>query len=234
MIEATHQTLPDEQTAPVAAKRQNTVFVVEDDLDTREAITELFSPEGMKVRTFGSAEEFLSGYTANGPSCLLLDERLPGMGGSELLRRLRDRGIHVPSIVVTAYATTPTTVAAMQNGATTVLDKPCSDSRLREAVVEALEAENRRLEQQAGVDRAKAQLAELSENERLVLEMVLNGTPNKQNRQTSWRLRANRRSTTQQNLRCDRCEHRSRARTSVCGSWICRRLVNRQSPFGGG
>lgn len=158
----------------------DTVFVVEDDLDTREAISELLTPDGVKIRAFGSAEEFLNGYSSNGPACLLLDERLPGMGGTELLRRLHTDGVALPTVLVTAFATTPTTVSAMQHGATTVLDKPCSDSSLRQAVSEAIDQDRQRREREARAMAAKAKLAELSESERQVLDMVLSGTPNKQ------------------------------------------------------
>ncbi|MEM8865682.1 MAG: response regulator, partial [Planctomycetota bacterium] len=70
---------------PSESVTTQTVFVVEDDLDTRDALSELLTPSGLKVRSFGSAEEFLSSFKPNGPACLLVDERLPGMPGSELL-----------------------------------------------------------------------------------------------------------------------------------------------------
>ncbi|MEM9187355.1 MAG: response regulator [Planctomycetota bacterium] len=165
--------------APEAVGTQ-TVFVVEDDLDTREAITDLLSPSGVKVRSFGSAEEFLGRYSSNGPACLLLDERLPGMPGSELLRRLHADGIDLPTIVVTAYATTSYTVSAMRHGATAVLDKPCTEAILREAVSDALREDEKRRQREQAVVEAKQKLAELSDSERQVLQMVLDGTPNKQ------------------------------------------------------
>ncbi|MEM6329073.1 MAG: response regulator [Planctomycetota bacterium] len=177
MLAATTNALPAAAEQPTPSQ---TVFVVEDDLDTREAIAELFSPQGFKVRAFGSAEEFLSGYHPAGPACLLLDERLPGMPGSELLRRLHASGVRLPTVLVTAYATTPITVAAMRHGATTVLDKPCSDSNLREAVGHALEEDTQRRRREAHCAAAKDRLATLSDSERRVLEMVLQGTPNKQ------------------------------------------------------
>lgn len=156
-----------------------TVFVVEDDVDTREAISELLSPN-CKVRTFGSAEEFLNGFTANGPSCLLLDERLPGMSGSELLRRMHDEGVTLPTIFVTAFANTPLTVEVMRNGATTVLDKPCGASAMREAVLMALSQDQSRYHKKRAQDEARKKLEGLSDSESEVLRMVLDGTPNKQ------------------------------------------------------
>ena len=164
----------------MAGEVSKTVFVVEDDLDTRESITELLAPAGVKVRTFGSAEEFLSGYSPNGASCLLLDERLPGMTGSELVRRLHKGGVELPTIMVTAFATTPMTVDVMRHGATAVLDKPCSGSILQDAVSDALEKDILGRKRRQAVSSAKQKLEELSDSEREVLQMVLDGTPNKQ------------------------------------------------------
>lgn len=175
---ATTTSLAPSEASPEPAVR--TVYVVEDDLAAREAISELLSPSGMDVRTFRSAEEFLNGYSPTGVACLLLDERLPGMPGSELLRRLYEDGIELPTVVVTAFATTPYTVTAMRHGATSVLDKPCSDMMIREAVSDALSVDERRRRRQEGYRSAKQKLASLSESEREVLGMVVRGTPNKQ------------------------------------------------------
>ncbi|MEN1679013.1 MAG: response regulator [Planctomycetota bacterium] len=157
-----------------------TVYLVEDDLDAREALSELLSPSGLRIRAFGTAEEFLNGYSPNGPSCLLLDERLPGMSGSDLLRRMSNDGVNLPAVVVTAYATTSNTVAAMRSGATAVLDKPCSDSMLRAAVRDALDQDHQRRRRDEARDDARRRLTSLSDGERSVLDMVLQGTPNKQ------------------------------------------------------
>lgn len=173
------QTLVD-ATEPSQTAATETVYLVEDDLDAREALAELLSPSGLRVRAFGTAEEFLSGFSGNGPSCLLLDERLPGMSGSELLRRINSNGVTVPAVVVTAYATTSNTVAAMRSGATAVLDKPCSDSTLRAAVRDALDHDHLRRRRDAARDAARRRFDTLSDGERQVLHLVLQGTPNKQ------------------------------------------------------
>jgi FixJ family two-component response regulator len=157
-----------------------TVYVIEDDHATRSAMCELLEPTGLKVRSYDSAEAFLAGMQPNGPSCLLVDEQLPGMRGSELLRQLSRDGIRTPSVLVTAHATTPLTVEAMRHGATTVLDKPCSDSSLQEAVQAALEADAQRLALEEPQKIARERLAELSSSEAEVLRMVLDGVPNKQ------------------------------------------------------
>lgn len=169
-----------ETMSPGLTTETYTVFVVEDDAATREALTELFSPSGVKVQTFRSAEAFLSGYSVEGTACLLLDEELPGMRGSELLRQLHSNSVSLPTIVVTAFATTPYTVNAMRHGAAAVLDKPCSDTVLRETVHQALQEESHRRQREANIEAARQKLANLTDSERQVLEMVLHGTPNKQ------------------------------------------------------
>ena len=171
--------LTTDTAAAQAPQPEDVVYVVEDDSDTREALSELLSPSA-KVKSFASAEEFLNFTHANGPACLLLDEQLPGMSGSELLQRLhRDRRT-LPTVFVTAYADTPLTVNAMRHGATTVLDKPCGDAALRRAVAQALNEDRARRQRDGARRQAADALAKLSDSEREVLRMVLDGTPNKQ------------------------------------------------------
>ncbi|TWT30489.1 Transcriptional regulatory protein FixJ [Posidoniimonas corsicana] len=164
---------------PISDERK-TVFVIEDDAAARSAVCEMLEPKGLRVEAYESAEDFLANGQPNGPSCLLLDDRLPGMRGSELLRQLSNNGVHTPAVLVTGYATTSVTVDAMRNGAVSVLDKPCSDMALEEAVGVALEADvrRRRVEEPARV--AKERLSQLNDSEMQVLRMVLDGVPNKQ------------------------------------------------------
>lgn len=163
-----------------AAAAQKTVFVIEDDEAARDAMCELLSPGGLEVRSYESAEAFLEDFQPNGPSCLLVDERLPGMNGSELIRELTTRGVRTPSVLVTGHATTPLTVDVMRSGAITVLDKPCADTALWDAVQSALETDANRMAEEAPRSEARALLDELSDSEKQVLFMVLDGTPNKQ------------------------------------------------------
>jgi two-component system CheB/CheR fusion protein len=167
------------QSAPTSVS-EPTVFIVEDDDSARDGLREMFSPLGVQIHAFPTAEAFLSEFTPNGPACLLVDERLPGMNGTELLRQLRRDGVRTPSVLVTAYATTSTTVEAMQQGATTVLDKPCPEGALQSAVRAALELDQDRIERERPRKTAKEKLSKLSDSEWQVLRMVLNGVPNKQ------------------------------------------------------
>ncbi|MCO6046315.1 response regulator [Aeoliella sp. ICT_H6.2] len=158
----------------------DTVYIVEDDDSTREALGELIRPTGARVEAFRSAEDFLKSYEPRNPSCLLLDQRLPGISGCELLRQLRSEGVPVPAVFVTAYATTPMTVDAMRMGAVNVLDKPCCENELRDAIGLALSEHRKQLRRSANRREAATRLDQLTPSERDVLTRVLDGVPNKQ------------------------------------------------------
>ncbi len=159
---------------------QETVYIVEDDASTREALGELIRPTGAKVEAYRSAEEFLEGFNRENPACLLLDQRLPGISGCELLRQLRSEGVPIPAVFVTAYASTATTVDAMRMGAVNVLDKPCCENELRDAIGVALAHDRSQLQKSMTRQEAAHRIEQLSSSEQDVLVQVLNGVPNKQ------------------------------------------------------
>ncbi len=161
-------------------KHTGAVHVVDDDDHSRDALVELFRSHNCPAHGYRSAEDFLQSYQPGQTACLLVDERLPGMRGSELLRKLNQDGIQLPAVFVTAFANTPLTVDAMQHGAVTVLDKPCSDSQLAAAVDNALRISQGISAKMAARKAARERLEALTPQERQVLEMVLEGTPNKQ------------------------------------------------------
>lgn len=155
------------------------IYVIEDDATNRDALAALFETTG-EVVLFSSAEEFLIHHRRPAPSCLLVDQRLPGLSGSELLCRLSQEKRSLPAVLVTAFADTPSTVEAMQCGALTVLEKPCANSVLRSAIVNAIEIDRRRRKQAQRKEASAEAIAQLTENELEVLQMVLDGVPNKQ------------------------------------------------------
>lgn len=160
---------------------KDTVYIVEDDASTREALGELIRPTGASVEAYRTAEEFLEAYQGSGSDgCLLLDYRLPGISGSELLRQLRSDGAPLPAVVVTAHASTSMTVDAMRMGAVNVLDKPCGESELRDAIGLALSQARKQRRRTAHRREAAARIEQLTPSEREVLVQVLNGVPNKQ------------------------------------------------------
>ncbi len=161
-------------------KSRDTVYIVEDDASTREALGELIRPTGAAVESFRSAEEFLDAYRSDNPSCLLLDQHLPGISGCELLRQLRSEGVPIPVVFVTAHPSTPMTVDAMRMGAVNVLEKPCCENELRDAIHAAL-TNGRKEQRQSAYRREVAERIDgLNNSEREVLTHVLNGVPNKQ------------------------------------------------------
>ena len=101
-----------------------TVFVIEDEPTVRQAIRNLSESMGLVVKEFDSAEEFLNTVQVESIGCIVADVRLRGMSGVELLEALSESGRRRPMVIITGYATTPTVVRAMRNGAVTVLDKP--------------------------------------------------------------------------------------------------------------
>src|SRR6202012_3975360 len=115
-----------------------TVFIVDDDRDVRESLQELLESVGLHSRSFGTAQEFLSSPRGDGPSCLVLDVRLPGISGLDLQRELRRRGIRIPIIFITGHADIRMTVTAMKSGAVEFLTKPFRDQDLLDVIQRAL------------------------------------------------------------------------------------------------
>ena len=159
------------------------VYVVDDDEDARKSVCALVLSMGAACRAFASAEEFLTWVRAQPQppaGCVVTDLRMPGMSGLELQEAMLAAAIDLPLIVLTAYARTPTTVRAIRAGAVTVLDKPYADDDLWDAVRAALarNAADRaeRVRQRQIVER----LAQLTADERKVLDGILAGRPNKQ------------------------------------------------------
>ena len=166
--------------SPSIMNDQPTVYIFEDDDPTRAALSTLLSEHNHAVVCCRSAEDFLSAYDARQAGCLVLDEQLPGMSGTALLARLRAEGRELPAVLLTAHAETSLTVRAMQHGATTVLDKPCSAVTIGDEVRKALRKNRRRQRHRLLAADAQQKLARLSDNERAVLMLVLDGVPNRE------------------------------------------------------
>ena len=103
------------------------VFVVDDDSSIREAIESLVSLDGLRVQTFGSAQEFLRDERPDLPGCIVLDVELPGLSGLDLQQELSAHGIRLPIIFITGYGDIPMSVRAMKAGAAEFLTKPFRD-----------------------------------------------------------------------------------------------------------
>ena len=156
-----------------------TIFVVDDDEASRESVCALIRSMGMDYKSFASAEELLDDYTVDQHGCIVTDLRLTGRTGVELQEELIARGFYIPIIVLTGFARTPVTVRAMRNGAVTMLDKPYHDDDLWQAIREALKIDTEQRVKRQKLDQIRARRESLTQSERLVLDLIVEGVPNK-------------------------------------------------------
>jgi FixJ family two-component response regulator len=157
-----------------------TVFVVDDDDLVRAAIQGMLKSVGLRSETFGTAQEFLRSKRPDGPSCLVLDVRLPGVSGLDFQRELADAGIRIPIIFVTGHGDIPMTVRAMKSGAVEFLTKPFRDQDLLDAVQQALDRDRVMRQQQGELDDLRKRYELLTAREREVMGLVVSGMLNKQ------------------------------------------------------
>ena len=156
-----------------------TIFVVDDDAGVSKALASAGALLGLPVRAFASAADFLAAYDPAAPGCLVLDVKMPGMTGLELLRKLADDGVRIPVVMVSGHADVRIAVEAMTLGALTLLEKPFRldevIGHLRAAL--ARDAANRATASRQ--DAAAGRLAALTPKEREVLERIARGATNK-------------------------------------------------------
>jgi FixJ family two-component response regulator len=156
------------------------VFVVDDEAAARSATQSLLQSVGLRVETFGSASEFLEREAPEGPCCLVLDVRLPGMSGIELQRNLKSSGTDIPIIFITGHGDIPMSVEAMKAGAMDFLTKPFRGQELLDAIHNALERSRARRQDDARLADLRGRLDALTPREREVMERVITGLLNKQ------------------------------------------------------
>jgi FixJ family two-component response regulator len=159
---------------------ESTVYIVDDDASLRDAIGRLLRSVGLQVQLFGSAAELLQSKLAETVSCLVLDVRLPGVGGLEFQTDLAKANIHVPIIFMTGHGDIPMSVRAMKAGAIDFLTKPFRDQDLLDAVTKALERDRKRRENDAAISDLRARFELLTPREREVMGLVTAGLMNKQ------------------------------------------------------
>jgi FixJ family two-component response regulator len=156
------------------------VFVVDDDDLVRAAIQGMLKSVGLRSETFGTAQEFLSSKRPDGPSCLVLDVRLPGVNGLDFQHQLVDAGIRIPVIFITGHGDIPMTVKAMKSGAVEFLTKPFRDEDLLDAIHQALDRDREMRLQQSELDELRKRYELLTRREREVMGLVVSGMLNKQ------------------------------------------------------
>src|SRR5258708_5151614 len=125
-----------------------TVFVIDDDASMRAAIEGMLKSVGLRSETFGTAQDFLRRKRPDGPSCLVLDVRLPGVSGLDFQRQLADVGLRIPIIFITGHGDIPMSVRAMKSGAVEFLTKPFRDQDLLDAINQALDRDRLTRQQQ--------------------------------------------------------------------------------------
>lgn len=157
-----------------------TVFIVDDDLLTRSSYEAVLHHTGIHCELFRSAQEFLQQYEPRRPGCLLLDIQMPEMTGLELQGELNRRGALIPIIFITGFAEIPLAVDAMSQGAFDYLQKPVDKNHLLDRVRRALAKDAALRARLRERDQTAALFWNLTERERKVLTLVMDGLSNKQ------------------------------------------------------
>ncbi|MBP2274823.1 MULTISPECIES: response regulator transcription factor [Sphingomonas] len=157
-----------------------TVIIVDDDALVRSAMDSLFRSIGLRTLTFDSAQTLFEHALPKGPSCLVMDVRLPRMNGLEIQAKLMERGDRAPIVFITGHGDIPMSVRAMKAGAIDFLAKPFRDQDIIDAVETALDRDRKRLEDEDAIAAAAQRQASLTPREREVMERVVAGLMNKQ------------------------------------------------------
>lgn len=157
-----------------------TVFVVDDDQSLRRSLTRLLDAAGFNAEAYGSAQEFLARPSFSGVGCVLLDVQMPGLSGPELQSALLSRGIALPVVFLTAHGDLPTGIQAMKSGAVDFLQKPVDDEVLISALHQAAERHASMQSRELETEDINLRLNALSNRERQVLKLVVDGRLNKQ------------------------------------------------------
>ena len=163
-----------------ATAAERVVFVIDDDLAMRETLGSLFRSVGLRVELFGSAREFAEMKMPDAASCLVLDIRLPGVSGLDFQAELLKAGVRIPIIFMTGHGDIPMSVQAMKAGAIDFLTKPFRDQEMLDAVVRALERDQKRRDDEKVVAEIRVRFDSLTAREREVIALVVDGLLNKQ------------------------------------------------------
>jgi two-component system response regulator FixJ len=160
-------------------ENEPTVFIVDDDPAIRQSLSVLVRSMHLRAEAYESAQQYLDALDAARPGCLLLDVRMPGTSGLELLEQLGRAEIRLPAIVMSAYGDVPMVVRAMKAGALNFLEKPCRDQQLWEAIQEALRWDAAHRQQLLLRSKALHRLNRLTPGEHDVLRQLIDGKSNR-------------------------------------------------------
>ena len=157
-----------------------TVFIIDDDEYVRESIHDLVESVSLRAESFATAQGFLSSERRDGPSCLVLDVRLPDTSGLDLQQELSRAGVKIPIIFITGHADIPMTVKAMKSGAFEFLTKPFREQDLLDVIHRALRRDRGVREKQKQLAELQKRYSSLSARECEAISLVVSGLLNKQ------------------------------------------------------
>ena len=165
---------------PDAASEEPVVLVVDDDEAMREALRSLLESVDLRVELFRSAAAFLQADLPTGPTCIVLDVRLPGQSGLELQAELQREDIHIPIIFMTGHGDVPMSVKALKAGAVDFLVKPFRDQDLLDAISAAIDLDRKRRSEEAKRSDLRSRYEALTAREQQIMKCVTDGLLNKQ------------------------------------------------------
>jgi FixJ family two-component response regulator len=169
-----------ESTMPSSASNDPIVIVVDDDPSICFALGNLLRSVDLRVETYNSAQSFLQAQLPSGPSCLILDVRMPGQSGLELQAELVREDVRIPIIFITGHSDVPMTVKALKAGAVDFLTKPFRNQELLDAVNAALKLARKQYDGEKKMSGLRASFDALSEREKQIMRLVTDGLMNKQ------------------------------------------------------
>jgi FixJ family two-component response regulator len=163
----------------VHSDQRPTAYVVDDDESIRTLWRWLMESNGIAVKTFATAAEFIESYRSGDAGCLVLDLKLPGMSGLELQEYLNRKDIEIPIVFVTGYGDVPAAVSALKGGAVDFVQKPFGHREVLSIIEKAFQRDAEIREKHARLSIVASRLATLTEREHEVLQRVIEGKPNK-------------------------------------------------------
>src|SRR5271166_4883123 len=166
-------------TGQIAMSHRRLVHIVDDEVRVRDSLVLLLSTAQIETRTYVSAEEYLASVRWDEPACVVLDNQLPGLSGIDLLKHIAEAASDTAVIMITGYADVPTAVAAMRAGAYHFVQKPIDAEALLIIVEEALARSDKILDHQAETQEFGSRCALLTQREREVFALLVEGLPTK-------------------------------------------------------
>lgn len=162
------------------SEAEPTIFVIDDDPSVRQSLESLIKSVGWRVRTYGSAQEFLGSGHLDAPGCIILDVRLPGLSGLDLQQALLRAKSHLPVIFITGHGDIPMSVQAMKAGAVEFLPKPFREQDLLDALKLALDRDRTTRQQRAELAALRARYDSVTPREQQVMGLLVTGLLNKE------------------------------------------------------